>query len=128
MPHPYPALPIPQSSRPVPPAVPCPEGFHWIGQSFASCDMCGLPAWEHAGRAALTVPDSPFGDGEWVLEPWVPGEAERIRAKWDPELPVWMCPEHRNQWQRFDHEDPADPPLAIGCCTTALVATTRGLG
>lgn len=22
-------------------------GFAWVGQSFASCDVCGQPFWEH---------------------------------------------------------------------------------
>lgn len=72
---------------PPPPKVPCPEGFHWIGQSMATCDVCTLPAWEHAGMAQ---PDgglkTPFDSFAWVLEPWKPGEAEACRAKWDPEV------------------------------------------
>lgn len=27
--------------------LPC-LGFVWVGQSFASCDACGHPYWEHA--------------------------------------------------------------------------------
>lgn len=68
------------------PEVPCPDGFRWIGQSFACCDGCGLPAWEHAGLSILPkVGASLFGKTEWVLRPWNPGEAEQIRAKWDPD-------------------------------------------
>jgi hypothetical protein len=66
--------------------TPCPEGFHWIGQSFAHCDLCGLPAWEHEGHA---VPDSEvilMGHRGWVLRPWERGEREACRAKWDPAL------------------------------------------
>lgn len=62
--------------------VPCPEGFSWIGQSFRSCDMCGLPAWEHAGNAVLPPGVGPFSTDAWVLSPYKPGEADAIRAKW----------------------------------------------
>lgn len=66
------------------PKTPCPEGFHWLGQPFTSCDKCGLPAWEHAGEARLPEGASPFSLAEFVLRPWGPGQADRIRAKWDP--------------------------------------------
>lgn len=63
------------------PRTPCPEGFHWIGQSFACCDGCGLPAWDHEGIATPDR-DSPVAHG-WKLKPWAPGEREACRAKWD---------------------------------------------
>jgi hypothetical protein len=56
-------------------------GFRWIGQSFACCDGCGRPAWEHAGEMRLRAGATPFG-GDWELRPWKPGEAEAIRRKW----------------------------------------------
>lgn len=69
---------------PVPePVTPCPEGFHWIGQSFATCDQCGLPAWEHEGLAGYDSDAAlPFFPPSFVLKPWAPGERERIRARW----------------------------------------------
>lgn len=63
----------------VPTPVPCPEGFHWIGQSFAHCDLCDLPAWEHAGHAEPVK-----GGFRLALRPWEPGEADDIKAKWGP--------------------------------------------
>lgn len=73
---------------PKPPKVACPEGFHWIGQSFACCDKCGLPAWEHEGMASARRPESPWSpvpDEEyWVLKPWAPGEREACQRKWGP--------------------------------------------
>lgn len=57
-------------SVPEPEPAPCPEGFHWIGQPWSSCDQCGLPADAHAGLATLTDPSSPFAGGDWVLKPW----------------------------------------------------------
>lgn len=71
---------------PKPPKVPCPEGFHWIGQSFATCDHCGLPAWEHAGQAVPAPSDRPSGASPWRLAQWEQGEAERIRQKWEPTM------------------------------------------
>ena len=65
--------------------LPCPEGFHWIGQPFTTCDECGLPAWEHEGMADLPLNAGPF-NADWVLRPWQPGEREACRAKWDPAL------------------------------------------
>ena len=68
--------------------TPCPEGFHWVGQSFRYCDKCGLPAWDHAGEARLpqqkVSTDIIFGgaDLKWVLKPWEPGEREACFRKW----------------------------------------------
>lgn len=70
-----------------PPKTPCPEGFHWMGQSFAHCDMCGLPAWEHDGMAEPkrtgTVSDVFSSNGHWVLKPWTPEGREACRRRWD---------------------------------------------
>jgi hypothetical protein len=75
-----PAGPGEESKSHLAPArVACPEGFHWIGQPWASCDECGLPAWEHAGMATANL-ESPFDDSPLTLQPWKPGEAERIAA------------------------------------------------
>lgn len=63
--------------------VPCPEGFHWIGQTFAACDRCSLPAWDHAGVAELTAPVFST-EPAYRLRPWNPGEADRIRETWAP--------------------------------------------
>lgn len=59
------------------------EGFRWIGQSFATCDRCGQPAWDHDGEE-VRVPVEGAGpfDGEWTVRPWKPGQADAIRAKW----------------------------------------------
>jgi hypothetical protein len=76
----------PPKPEPVPGRTPCSNGFHWIGQSFAWCDRCGLPAWEHAGMAKLPDGASPFGNAEFILDPWKPGQAEACRQKWEPDL------------------------------------------
>ncbi|MFE9127054.1 hypothetical protein ACFYOF_16815 [Streptomyces sp. NPDC007148] len=59
------------------------QGFVWIGQSFATCDRCGQPAWDHEGEE---VPADGAGllDDRRAVRPWKPGQADRIRAKWDP--------------------------------------------
>lgn len=77
------AIRAPARSSPSRPRTPCAEGFHWIGQSFAYCDRCGLPAWEHEGYAELPEGTGPFGTDEWVLRPWKPGERDAIRQTWD---------------------------------------------
>jgi hypothetical protein len=67
---------------PAPERKPC-KGFRWIGQSFASCDRCGFPAWEHAGEERIREGASPFGlDNAMEFVPWKSGEAEAIRLKW----------------------------------------------
>lgn len=73
-----------------PPVEPCPEGFHWIGQRWSSCDRCGHPAWEHNGMATNPVGDSLAaiweGDTKMVLRPWSEAEKgalERWRAEWE---------------------------------------------
>lgn len=65
-----------------PEAVVC-EGFQWIGQSFAHCERCGQPAWDHAGEEVAVEGAGPF-DTRRTVRPWKPGEADTIRAKWAP--------------------------------------------
>ncbi len=79
------AVGIPAEDTP-PPPTPCPNGFHWIGQSFAHCDQCGLPAWDHDGMAEGDR-DSPWG-AELVLRPWRDGEREAIQRRWAPKEPT----------------------------------------
>lgn len=66
------------------PATPDCPGFQWIGQSFATCDGCGKPAWEHGGEMRLREGAKLVigGTGDWELRPWKPGEAEAIKRKW----------------------------------------------
>ncbi|MDX3759305.1 hypothetical protein [Streptomyces sp. AK02-04a] len=59
------------------------QGFQWIGQSFATCDRCGQPAWEHAGEDVAVEGAGPF-DNRRTVRPWKPGQADAIRAKWAP--------------------------------------------
>lgn len=57
--------------------------FRWIGQAFTSCDRCGRPAWKHPGIELFTrAADDPFG-GQVEVRLWKPGEAERIRQRWE---------------------------------------------
>lgn len=57
----------------------CPA-FAWVGQTFASCDECGEPYWNHTHRYAVGVGE-PFGGG-LVLVPITAEEAEAARRKW----------------------------------------------
>lgn len=61
------------------------EGFAWVGQSFASCDECGRPYWEHSHDRRSGGSDGPFGLG-LRLVPITPEQALGCRAKWDPEF------------------------------------------
>jgi hypothetical protein len=70
--------PGPETQGEAPPVC---EGFVWIGQSFATCDRCGQPAWDHEGEEVAVEGAGPFGTGR-VVRPWKPGVAEAIRAKW----------------------------------------------
>jgi hypothetical protein len=63
-------------------ASPVCQGFVWIGQSFAICDRCAQPAWEHAGEEIPVGRGSLFGDVRTTVRAWEPGEADAIRAKW----------------------------------------------
>lgn len=58
------------------------EGFQWIGQSFATCDRCGQPAWEHDGEDVPVEGAGPF-DTRRTARPWKPGQADAMRAKWE---------------------------------------------
>jgi len=49
--------------------------FHWIGQSFAHCDRCGQPYWEHSH-------DSHFVGGREKRVAIPAKAAEACRRKW----------------------------------------------
>lgn len=51
------------------------EGFAWIGQSFAHCDRCGHPYWEHTH-------DEQVRDGRWFRKLISRKEADAVRHKW----------------------------------------------
>ncbi len=73
------AVPVePEKVEPVEKRQPCPDGFHWIGPSFAHCDQCGFPAWEHEGDHK---PLSPFGDAFEVV-PYTDEQKATMRRKW----------------------------------------------
>lgn len=59
------------------------RGFHWIGQSFASCHRCGKPAWEHVGMAVPRRDVTPFSDNfddeYWTVRPWSDERREGLR-------------------------------------------------
>lgn len=47
------------------------EAFQWVGQSFAYCDRCSRPAWEHDG-VATTRTDDPSVFGPLRRARWKP--------------------------------------------------------
>lgn len=58
------------------------EGFQWIGQTFASCDGCGHPYWEHTHDSQIKRDGTPFGPNQWALVPITPEQAEACRRRW----------------------------------------------
>jgi hypothetical protein len=69
------------SARPREPEKPC-AGFQWIGQSFASCDRCGKPYWEHTHEERLPEGAGPFGAEPMELVPISPESAAACKRKW----------------------------------------------
>jgi hypothetical protein len=59
------------------------HGFQWIGQTIASCDGCGRPAWEHEGieRYIFGKGDGPFSPVATKILPWT-GNMLRRRQRW----------------------------------------------
>jgi hypothetical protein len=67
----------------------CPA-FAWIGQSFAHCDDCGEPYWDHTHRYALgdenrqATTAGPFAPSRHqFLKVITRKEADAVRAKWE---------------------------------------------
>ena len=54
--------------------------FAWLGQSFAFCDDCGQPYWDHThyGMGA-----SERGPGRRVLKVITRASAARVRDEWE---------------------------------------------
>jgi hypothetical protein len=69
--------------------APC-SAFRWIGQTWASCDRCGEPAWEHDFIEKSDTNSPPFDDpgvpkpwdakliGEWLMVEYI----SAFRARW----------------------------------------------
>lgn len=79
--------PIEEAAEPEPEHVrkPC-EGFRWTGQPLASCDRCGLPAWEHERQEVMRPDASPFGCAAEDVEqvPW-DGAMLKLHEDWKRE-------------------------------------------
>ena len=65
--------------------------FAWIGQSFASCDNCGKPYWEHlfdpvygGGKGAYRIKVyHKYLGWRWKdVNPITPEHRERVKQKW----------------------------------------------
>jgi hypothetical protein len=63
------------------PGVPC-RGFQWFGQSFASCDRCGLPYWEHTHYERIRRGANLFDLDAFELVLIMPDAAARCKAEW----------------------------------------------
>jgi hypothetical protein len=58
-----------------------PHGFRWVGQSFASCDGCGQPYWEHDYDERPGPGSGPF-DARWVYVPITDEQKAAAKARW----------------------------------------------
>ncbi len=60
------------------------DGFRWIGQTFASCDDCGQPYWEHTHSREIDR-ERAFDVGfNYELVPITPEQADAARRRWCP--------------------------------------------
>jgi hypothetical protein len=67
--------------------------FHWIGQSFEFCDMCGKPYWEHLFDPAYGGKPGLYRIKHYVkykdawewrrVYPITPKSREQTRYKWE---------------------------------------------
>jgi hypothetical protein len=62
-------------------AVTDPHGFRWVGQSFASCDGCGQPYWEHDYDERPGPGSRPF-NARWVYVPITDEQKAAVKARW----------------------------------------------
>jgi hypothetical protein len=60
------------------------DGFRWLGQSFAHCDGCGKPYWEHTHDLQVRRDAGPFDPDALVRVPITPEQAEACRRRWGP--------------------------------------------
>ena len=64
------------------------DGFKWIGQSFAHCDGCGHPYWEHTHDSRLRKGAGPFGSkNDWEFVLITPEQADACRSRWGEATP-----------------------------------------
>lgn len=59
------------------------KGFQWIGQSFASCNECGQPFWEHTHDTRMKAGAGPFDKNPFEYVLITEAEKAACRAKWD---------------------------------------------
>lgn len=71
----------PGSSQEAEPKHPC-RGFQWVGQSFASCDGCGLPYWEHTHDTRMRDGAGPFDEEPFDYVPITDAQKVACKAKW----------------------------------------------
>ena len=63
------------------PSTDC-RGFRWIGQSFAQCDGCGRPYWEHTHETRPKPGAGAFDDEPFEYVPITDLQRESCRSKW----------------------------------------------
>lgn len=58
------------------------KGFRWVGQTFASCENCGQPYWEHTHDEQMRKDAGPFDDDPWVYVPITGEQKAACKARW----------------------------------------------
>ena len=58
------------------------KGFAWVGQSFAHCEQCGEPYWEHQYDKQIKRGSGPFDDDSWHYVLITDELKAAVRAKW----------------------------------------------
>ena len=66
---------------PPPPKPEC-KGFQWVGQSFASCEGCGQPFWEHTYDTRMRSGAGPFDDDPFEYVLITDEQKAACKAKW----------------------------------------------
>lgn len=69
---------------PADPPAPKPEcrGFQWVGQSFAHCDGCGQPYWEHTHDTRMRDGAGPFDEDPFDYVLITDEQKAACKAKW----------------------------------------------
>lgn len=79
----YPVRVVELGPKVTPKPEPC-KGFQWVGQSFANCNECGEPFWEHTHDARLKPGAGPFDDDGFEYVPIADAVKAAVKANWGP--------------------------------------------
>ena len=58
------------------------KGFQWVGQTFASCDRCGQPYWEHTHDSRMREGPGVLDADPWEYVPITDEQKAACKARW----------------------------------------------